>query len=505
MDVLEFPSEILHVILVHAVLSRGVKRGLRLRLVCKVFACMVHPALFETLLMDDKRAWPYGGVQWQRCHQHGSFELWTRYLVFRSLHEQNPAVKRFVEIRYLAKAIYREAAVLDVTAIVEALCWLASSHGANTACNDEEDKWGPLTAEKQRPEPDLGLNMLTAAAYLNILPLAERLLAEGHQRPTSHNYLFAPPIQVAAQAGNIEMLRLLQGCLPGSEFELWSVKGAAMKGDIAILKAALRIGQGDNSEGFVIMNGKPYGSIDHTTEIGKGILLARENTSNPEVYEYLTSALAPWPEAMEVSHRDLAINAGLGNLAMVRHLLDLGVPVQQPVAYDSAAPLVMAARYTHNDVAELLLEHGADPNYVTDAWYPMLPLHEAATSSNLSLTRTLLRSGALTSRPAACFRRWPALYWAFAREHENMVGLLLEHGADFNGISDPSKSGGVTWSEPEGWIGERLAVMTYHLGWTSMAKLLREHGFQVTEPCPLPRWHAGYWTNWDEARALYGR
>lgn len=77
------------------------------------------------------------------------------------------------------------------------------------------------------------MNTLTVVTHLNLASLAERLLAEGYDT-RDHNYVSAPPIQVAAQAGNVAMLRLLQDHLPSSNFEPWSVIGAAIRGDLDV-------------------------------------------------------------------------------------------------------------------------------------------------------------------------------------------------------------------------------------------------------------------------------
>ncbi|KAF4629800.1 hypothetical protein G7Y89_g8339 [Cudoniella acicularis] len=161
---------------------------------------------------------------------------------------------------------------------------------------------------------------------------------EGGWFPTSHNYLFAPPIQVAAQAGSIAMLKLFQEQLPESGFEPWPVTGAAIRGDLEIVKLAMRLpgstgqSEGDGDGGGDDMNGRqqPFGSIEHVTETGKAILSARSYTSSPEVYDYLTNALLPVPIAQQhVAYNDLRNHAQLGNMPMVLHLLDLGVPMQK--------------------------------------------------------------------------------------------------------------------------------------------------------------------------------
>ncbi len=166
-------------------------------------------------------------------------------------------------------------------------------------------------------------------------------------------------------------------------------------------------------------------------------------------------------------HRDLKHYANVGNMLMVRHLIHIGVPVQQSLR-DVESPLVMACRGWHNDIVDLLLEHGADPNFAPQKIYPVFPLHEAATSSNLRLARKLLDLGALPNRHGEAPTRYPALYWAFAREHPEMIRLLLERGATFSGLLDPTR---------RGWIGIYLAEMTGKLGYESMAEMLREHGY----------------------------
>jgi hypothetical protein len=112
------------------------------------------------------------------------------------------------------------------------LCWLAMRHGAK---RHEQHKWGPLRM-MNGPESRVAwspgkaipsLNLLSAATHFNLLPLTKRLVAEGHS-PTSHNYLFAPPIQVAAQDGNVTMLQFFQAQLPESKLEPCSVTGAAI-------------------------------------------------------------------------------------------------------------------------------------------------------------------------------------------------------------------------------------------------------------------------------------
>lgn len=491
---MELPLEVLHIILFNAALGRGIKRALRLRLVCKTFAGAMYPALFETHIMDYFCSNPIGSDLWQIQNQHGADKLWREYLVYRVMNERDATVGRFIEIRQIAQAICQETQnVLDLHAAVEALCWLALTH--RTKVGRESNKWWWPMLKESEQRANLGLNtLLSAAAYFDLLPLAKRLVAEGHSS-TSHNYLFAAPIQVAAQAGNVAMLQLFQEQLPESNFEPLSVTGAAIRGDVDIVKLALRLpartgqseGDGDN------INDQQFGSIKYTSKIGKAILIARSYTSNPEVYDYLSSSLAPWPNTMWNAHDDLRNYAELGNMSMVRHLLHLGVPVQSSGPFES--PLVMACRGCHNDIVDLLLENGAEPNYATQILNPIFPLHESATAGNLSLARKLLDRGAVPNRPAGRhISVLPVLWWAFAREHTDMIKLLLERGASLDGGLDDMLG--------KGWVGESLAEMTYNLGYHSMVEILLQHGFEIIDPPTYSAKNYRFWHHWAEARPI---
>jgi hypothetical protein len=113
------------------------------------------------------------------------------------------------------------------------------------------------------------------------------------------------------------------------------------------------------------------------------ILRARVHTSEVEVYEYLSSALTPWETSWQYAHADMIQYAQLGNLSMVRHLLSCGVPMQWTIpysflpepAFQRDTPLVMACNGLHDDVVDLLFEHGADANFAAWKRWPTFLLH----------------------------------------------------------------------------------------------------------------------------------
>ena len=91
--------------------------------------------------------------------------------------------------------------------------------------------------------------------------------------------------------------------------------------------------------------------------IRRGVSRAR----SPEVYQYLQSFLSQGPSQLK-KNMHLADMAAAGDSVMVRHLLAIGA---DPLPKDKdlrASPLMRAVRGWHEDVVDVLLEHGADPN-----------------------------------------------------------------------------------------------------------------------------------------------
>lgn len=498
MELTELPPEVLHVILFHAALGRGVKRTVRLRLVCKVFARLVYPALFETHLMDHFRGAQLGSMRWLASYKADADKLWHRYVVYRVMGERDATVGRLVEIREVALAVCREAA-LDMRSVVDALCWLALDH--DTKSDDAKwQEWGFLTSKDRRVEANPSLNMLTAAVHLNLPSLVEVLLGRG-QDPTKHNFLFAPPALVAAQAGNVPIMQLFRERTSWPRLFPLFLIGAVEHGDMDILKISLQqnpANTGDHDE----FDGQSWGSIHDGSKAGKIILKAKRCAPNPIIYEYLNSALLPWHSAEYNAYEDLIRYSELGNMTMVRHLLDHGVPIQRKGPLET--PLAMACRRRHNDLVDLLLDRGADPNFVPEKHFPIYPLHESATAGNFSVARKLLDRGAIPDRPAGGPGRYPLLWWAFAREEAGMVRLLLDCGASFDGVT--LEAGGKDWAwsgRGKGWLGKDCAKMAYHLGHDSMTELLKAHGFEVTIPLPWPTRATGQsWYRWEEAMDL---
>ncbi|PKS08472.1 hypothetical protein jhhlp_004855 [Lomentospora prolificans] len=427
MNILDLPPELLHLILVRAVLARGVTRGLRLKLVCKRFSAALQPALFESRLLDTF----YPGdllENWYIRNQHGAEKFWHSYLHYRVRNETDPSVGRLMELGQLARSFCARTSGADYDATLSALCWMALERGASL----KGYRWCWILQDDREVRlgiPNPGLNLLCAAAYLNNMHLAKELLDEGHCA-TADDELLPSPMQSAAWAGNTDMLVLLQQSLP--EFEdsgprhiyhnTWygkigpgSLTGAAYRGDMDMIRLAAyppsrRMNQ---SSDFV---DQPFGRVDPYSKPGMYINKARWETKNWDVFRYLSSFFRdPWYDATPI----MARHAFYGNIDMVVHFLDAGLDVNGRDV-SNGCPLINAARGCHKDIVDLLLERGADPNH-TVVGYPGSALSGAVRGGSMVILRKLLEYGARPDREGRIL-----LNYAVQLEHVEMVELLLE-------------------------------------------------------------------------------
>jgi hypothetical protein len=136
-------------------------------------------------------------------------------------------------------------------------------------------------------------------------------------------------------------------------------------------------------------------TVEYNSETGWDILNIRKYSSNPKIYDRLTSLLTKNQWLVERSYVDMVSYAHRGDIGMIRHLLDLGTPVQHGDYFET--PLLMACRGLHHDIVDLLLQRGADLHYHQHLW-PVFPFHEAAVASSPSLARRLLDHGANPNR-----------------------------------------------------------------------------------------------------------
>ena len=210
-----------------------------------------------------------------------------------------------------------------------------------------------------------GTTELHHAVEGNDVALVERLLAGGADASAVNRYGVAP-LHIAAQNGNAMVVeRLLAAgvdpdtALPEGETALMT---AARSGDVATLDALLAAGAAVNvREGWKGQTALMWAAAENNAAAAERLLAAgaeRDATSAGGEFTALTFAV-----------RAGAIDA-------TRALLAAGAPVNA-VLDDGTSLLVLAVTNAHYELADILLEAGADPGAAAQGW---TALHQIAWS-----------------------------------------------------------------------------------------------------------------------------
>jgi uncharacterized protein len=122
----------------------------------------------------------------------------------------------------------------------------------------------------------------------------------------------------------------------------------------------------------------------------------------------------------------LVAAAGVNNIAAVKQLLAAGAPIEFTIL--ARTPLIVAVVEQHEEVVQLLLENGANPN--VSAGFDWKPLHFAITQNyaSTSIIALLLEHGAyVNSRTSLAVT---PLHRAAGFCKLEVVNFLLQEGAD---------------------------------------------------------------------------
>lgn len=126
---------------------------------------------------------------------------------------------------------------------------------------------------------------------------------------------------------------------------------------------------------------------------------------------------------------DLFEAAKNNNTQVISSLLDNGMAVDT-IAENGATPLFVAAQNQSYDAAALLIERGADVNYVNSKAIGATPLMIAASRNNIDLTALMLDHGAAIDKVDV--NNDPAINWAAYYGYTDMVEFLVSRGASTN-------------------------------------------------------------------------
>jgi ankyrin repeat protein len=117
-----------------------------------------------------------------------------------------------------------------------------------------------------------------------------------------------------------------------------------------------------------------------------------------------------------------------GRRARVETLLERAPVLAHGYSADGYPPLGLAVFFGHEEIAALLLEHGADVNAVSRNAQRVMPLHAAVARRNAAVVRELLNRGADVNGAQA--GGFTPLHSAAYHGDREIVELLLSHGAD---------------------------------------------------------------------------
>ncbi|KAF7891235.1 uncharacterized protein EAF02_001560 [Botrytis sinoallii] len=341
MQFLDLAPELVHQILLEAVLTRGIHRSIILRLVCKRFYHDVQFALFRSHLLDDYKTnrllclWEIDGNKWANT-------FWHSYLVYRVQYNSDSCPPHFRHIRRLVETLCAETGN-DVRTTIERLCWpilIDATHRASSNLIDLNFK----------------LDLLCAATYLNIIPVVKRLLQEGYP-PRTMRDLFLPPMALAALAGNKDLLEYLQKMVietqssHDSEAERFSsIITAAMSGDIEMVRTALYPPSWSTINDTNFIDGS---FIPLESSASFSLWKAQRSTGNLEIYKHIEGF---FPRPVEQPSKSLLVlHIRLGNFEIVKYIFDTTGTFFRGVRGADGAK--------HRDMIDLLLEYGFDRNF----------------------------------------------------------------------------------------------------------------------------------------------
>ena len=148
--------------------------------------------------------------------------------------------------------------------------------------------------------------------------------------------------------------------------------------------------------------------------------------------------------------------------AVKQHLAD-GTDIELKCTGCGSTALGHAAKYGHNEIAELLIENGADVDAKDEDG--STPLHLAALMGRKEIAELLIENGADVN--AKAMDGGTPLHYAATKE---IAELLISKGADVNAKNEKGEAP-LDWANDPNWPNDTAKT----------ANLLRKHGGKTSE------------------------
>lgn len=126
--------------------------------------------------------------------------------------------------------------------------------------------------------------------------------------------------------------------------------------------------------------------------------------------------------------------AALGLVDALRAHVERDPSVVDVPGTDGHRPLGLAAFFAQPAAVELLLAAGADPNAPAENSMRVTALHAATAGGDLACVRAVLEAHA--SPHAKQLGGWTALHAAAQSGREDLIALLIAHGAEISAVND---------------------------------------------------------------------
>ncbi|QDS71618.1 hypothetical protein FKW77_007097 [Venturia effusa] len=419
MMLLDLPPEILQAILINSVRLRGLKRGVRLRLVNKFLSQEVIWAVSKSGLLEDHCNYPYRGSP------PGD------YLLPKALENRDDEQGRYTLqiLRHLAdKLCSLNNKSEDLETWKKYMVEMSSLVADANPCFTTVSPTGRQNIVENTSPMAMDAHLQAAAAHLNMVSIVEQLITTGvwHDRPTflmTNSSLLGSPQTLAAKAGNSEILALLtkEAFAPTAKV-LWNHH----RGLLATASAA-----GHMEAVRVLLQRKRDPACNYADF--RGYLIRALSTPSLEVYELIRTAIheldgTPMQKRYkkvfgtnEFFEAMFKTCVWEGWTSMAVYFLDLGATVNScrengiTAAFVNNSSLAHACRTGNISMVRMLLNRGLDTTYA---------LSYAAAGGNLSLVKLLLDHGCDPNEGYP-----PPLAWAVDLEHEAMFNLLHDRGA----------------------------------------------------------------------------